>query len=123
MKTSKKFSFRDRLKSFVYAWEGIKAVLRTEHNTWIHLGLTILSIVLGFVMLISRVEFLALIVVIAMVWVTELFNTCIEKIMDLVSIEKHPRVKIIKDMAAAAVLVAAIAAIVTGAIIFIPKFF
>lgn len=123
MKTSKKFSFRDRLKSFVYAWEGIKAVLRTEHNTWIHLGLTILSIVLGFVMLISRVEFLALIVVIAMVWVTELFNTCIEKIMDLVSIEKHPWVKIIKDMAAAAVLVAAIAAIVTGAIIFIPKFF
>lgn len=123
MKTSKKFSFRDRLKSFVYAWEGIKAVLRTEHNTWIHLGLTILSIVLGFVMLISRVEFLALIAVIAMVWVTELFNTCIEKIMDLVSIEKHPRVKIIKDMAAAAVLVAAIAAIVTGAIIFIPKFF
>ena len=123
MKTSKKFSCRDRLKSFVYAWEGIKAVLRTEHNTWIHLGLTILSIVLGFVMLISRVEFLALIVVIAMVWVTELFNTCIEKIMDLVSIEKHPRVKIIKDMAAAAVLVAAIAAIVTGAIIFIPKFF
>ena len=123
MKTSKKFSFRDRLKSFVYAWAGIKAVLRTEHNTWIHLGFTILSIVLGFVMLISRVEFLALIVVIAMVWVTELFNTCIEKIMDLVSIEKHPRVKIIKDMAAAAVLVAAIAAIVTGAIIFIPKFF
>ena len=123
MKTSKKFSFRDRLKSFVYAWEGIKAVLRTEHNTWIHLGLTILSIVLGFVMLISRVEFLALIAVIAMVWVTELFNTCIEKIMDLVSIEKHPRVKIIKDIAAAAVLVAAIAAIVTGAIIFIPKFF
>ena len=123
MKSSKKFSFRDRLKSFVYAWEGIKAVLRTEHNTWIHLGLTILSIVLGFVMLISRVEFLALIVVIAMVWVTELFNTCIEKIMDLVSIEKHPRVKIIKDIAAAAVLVAAIAAIVTGAIIFIPKFF
>ena len=123
MKTSKKFSFRDRLKSFVYAWAGIKAVLRTEHNTWIHLGLTILSIVLGFVMLISRVEFLALIVVIAMVWVTELFNTCIEKIMDLVSIEKHPRVKIIKDIAAAAVLVAAIAAIVTGAIIFIPKFF
>lgn len=123
MKTSKKFSFRDRLKSFVYAWEGIKAVLRTEHNTWIHLGLTILSIVLGFVMLISRVEFLALIAVIAMVWVTELFNTCIEKIMDLVSIEKHPWVKIIKDMAAAAVLVAAIAAIVTGAIIFIPKFF
>ena len=123
MKTSKKFSFRDRLKSFVYSWAGIKAVLRTEHNTWIHLGLTILSIVLGFVMLISRVEFLALIAVIAMVWVTELFNTCIEKIMDLVSIEKHPRVKIIKDMAAAAVLVAAIAAIVTGAIIFIPKFF
>ena len=123
MKSSKKFSFRDRLKSFVYAWEGIKAVLRTEHNTWIHLGLTILSMVLAFVMLISRVEFLALIAVIAMVWVTELFNTCIEKIMDLVSIEKHPRVKIIKDMAAAAVLVAAIAAIVTGAIIFIPKFF
>lgn len=121
--SSKKFSFADRFKSFAYAWAGMKAVLKTEHNTWIHLCLSIVSIALGFVLNISRGEFLALIIVIAMVWVTELFNTCFEKTMDLINVEKHPQIKLIKDMAAAAVLISAIAAVIVGALIFIPKIF
>jgi len=68
-------------------------------------------------------EFLMLIAVIAMVWIAELFNTCIEKLIDFVSTEKHPQIKLIKDMAAAAVMIASVAALLVGAIIFIPKIF
>ncbi len=119
----KKFSFGDRLKSFVYAWDGIKAVLKTEHNTWIHLFLTTMAIVAGFFLKIERLEWMALLIVISFVWMAELFNTCLEKVMDFLSLEKHPQIKLIKDMAAAAVLIASLAAIAVGCLIFIPKFF
>jgi diacylglycerol kinase len=56
-----------------------------------------------------------------MVWVAEIFNTAIEKTMDFISRERHPQIKLIKDLAAAAVLVTAFSALITGAIIFIPK--
>ena len=59
----------------------------------------------------------------AMVWMAELFNTAIEKTMDFISKEAHPQIKLVKDLAAAAVLIAAIAAVLVGALIFIPKLF
>jgi diacylglycerol kinase len=117
----RKFSWKERGNSFTYAWDGIKAVMRTEHNTWIHLGLTVAAIALGFVLHISKGEFIALILVMTMVWVAEIFNTAIEKTMDFISRERHPQIKLIKDLAAAAVLVTAFSALITGAIIFIPK--
>ena len=58
---------------------------------------------------------------IGFVWTTEIINTAIEKIMNLISEEQRPEIRIIKDMSAAAVLIAAIAALVTGCIVFIPK--
>ncbi len=63
-----------------------------------------------------------LVVVTGFVWAAEIFNTAIEKIMDYISIDREPEIKFIKDVAAAAVLVAAITAFITGCIIFIPKF-
>jgi diacylglycerol kinase len=120
---TKKFSFKDRLKSFSYAWDGIKAVLKTEHNTWIHLLLTTLAIAAGFLLKIERVEWMALLIVISFVWMAELFNTCLEKVMDFLSLENHPQIKLIKDMAAAAVLIASLVAVVVGCLIFIPKLF
>jgi diacylglycerol kinase len=117
----KRFSTKERLNSFVYAWAGIKAALRTEHNTWIHLTLTIASFGLAIALRIGRGEWMALVIAIAMVWTAELFNTVIEKIMDFLSTERHPQIKAIKDMAAAAVLVTALAAVIVGLLIFIPK--
>ncbi len=119
----RKFSWKERGNSFGYAWDGIKAVLRTEHNTWIHLALTLMAIVLGIVLKISAGEFTALIIVMTMVWTAEIFNTAIEKTMDFISKEKHPQIKLVKDLAAAAVLLTALAALAVGAIIFIPKLF
>ena len=117
----RQFSFAHRLNSFRYAWSGLKAVLKNEHNTWIHLFLSIASVASGIFFKISKSEWMALVLVIAMVWAAEIFNTCIEKIMDFLSTDNHPQIKIIKDMAAAAVMITSIAAILVGCIIFIPK--
>lgn len=119
----KKFSTKERFKSFTYAWSGVKLLFQSEHNTIIHLVLTILAVILGVVFHISRAEWMALIIVISMVWTAELLNTAIEKTMDFISKERLPQIKLIKDLAAAAVLVAAIAAVMVGGLIFIPKFF
>jgi diacylglycerol kinase len=62
------------------------------------------------------------VIVIGLVWVTEILNTCIEKAMDVITIEHHPQIKIIKDLAAGAVLIAALVAVIVGSFIFIPKF-
>lgn len=115
------FSLRARINSFRYAGQGIAAFLRSEHNAWIHAISTVGVLILAAVTGLTRHEWLALVFVIALVWVTEMINTCIERIMDYLTTERKPEVKFIKDLAAGAVLVAAIAALITGGIIFIPK--
>ena len=118
---TEKFSLKKRSQSFGYAFAGIIRFFRTEHNAWIHLAATIGVIVLGIVLGVTAIETAFLVFAIGFVWVAELFNTCIEKIMDFISTEKHPKIQIIKDMAAGAVLVAAITALIIGIAIFIPK--
>jgi len=117
----KPFSWKSRFKSSLYAWSGLKALMRTEHNAWIHLGATIAVVLLSIEFSISSTEAIALIIVAALVWMGELFNTAIEKSIDFVSTGIHPQIKTIKDLSAAAVLIAAIAAVLVGLIIFIPK--
>lgn len=119
----KAFSVRARLQSFRYAFAGLKAVLRTEHNAYIHLALTAAAFILGVVLRITAGEFMLLILAMAAVWMAELFNTAIEKTADLISKEQHPQIEVIKDVSAAAVLIAAVAAFVVGCFIFIPKLF
>lgn len=118
---NKPFSWKARFKSFLYAWSGFKALMKTEHNAWIHLGATIAVIFLSIEFSISSTEAIALIIVAALVWMAELFNTAIEKSIDFISTELHPQIKMIKDLSAAAVLVTSIAAALVGFIIFIPK--
>jgi len=117
----KPFSFKARLKSFSYAWCGLKALIRLEHNAFIHLAFTVAVFCLSILFQISSTEAMALIIVSALVWMAELINTAIEKSIDFVSTEVHPQIKRVKDLAAAAVLVAAVAAVAVGAIIFLPK--
>lgn len=115
------FSWKARLKSFVYAWEGIVRFFRVEHNAQIHLGVTFLVLVLSVALGLNKWEAIAVVFSIAFVWIAEMVNTAIEKAMDLISVEKNPQIKLIKDIAAGAVLVAAIAAVIVGCFIFIPK--
>jgi len=115
------FSLRARAKSFRYAWEGLKGLLATEHNCYIHLALTVTVVLLACVFRVSPLEVAVIVFAIALVWIAELINTAIEKTADLISKEKHPQIRLIKDVAAAAVLIAAIAAAIVGCTIFIPK--
>lgn len=116
-----KFSLRQQVRSLGYAWEGIVFFFSKEHNAVFHLIATVSVIFLAFIFDISATEAIALTVVTGLVWAAELFNTAIEKTMDLITDKKHSSVKFIKDVAAAAVLVAAMTALLTGAFVFVPK--
>lgn len=113
---------RRRLLSFKYAFNGIAAFLYTEPHARIHAVATVLVIALSAWCSLSAPQWIAIVIVTGMVWITEMLNTIIEKMMDHLSPEYHPRVKWIKDVAAGAVLIATIVAVVTGAVIFLPYF-
>ena len=110
-------------KSFGFAFEGLKTCLRQEPNFRIHSILAIAAVVLAFYLEISRLEWIGLVLVIGLVFATELVNTSIEAVVNLLSPEKQESAKIAKDVGAAAVLFSAITALVVGALLFIPKFF
>jgi len=114
-------SLRSRGKSFRFAFNGISVFFKQEPNAILHIIATILVFVAAIFFDITKTEWIAIIVVTGFVWVAELLNTAIEKIMDFIQPAYHPSVKYIKDVSAAAVLLSAITAILTGAIIFIPK--
>ena len=116
------FSIGARLKSFQYAWEGLRAFFSGQHNAIVHAIATGVLIVICLFVKLSATELLFLAVVTGLVWMAELFNSAIEKLCDLVSPGYNPKIKYIKDVAAAAVLVSAILAVAVALIIFIPKF-
>jgi diacylglycerol kinase (ATP) len=119
----KQFSIAERIKSFRFAFAGIRAFFKTQHNALIHLFATVLVFVAALFCNLSLNEWVALLIVTGFVWVSEIFNTAIEAMMDHLSPGQHPKVKFIKDVAAAAVLVAAVTAVAVGCFIFIPKLF
>ena len=121
MKSDKPFSIQARLKSFVYAFEGIKAFLRYEPQALIHVIAASAVIIAGFYFKMSTTEWLAIIFAIGIVVVSEMLNTAIEKLTDMVSPEIHPQAKVVKDVAAGAVLVASIVAAAIGLLVFLPK--
>jgi diacylglycerol kinase (ATP) len=115
------FSIKARLKSFRYAFEGLNSFFITQHNALIHLLMTLLAFSGAVLFNVNKSEVIALILSAGFVWAAELFNTAIEKLADMVSKDLDPRIKFIKDVSAAAVLLSAVAAFFTGAIIFLPK--
>lgn len=120
MKQAAKF-ISGRLKSISYAAKGIHAFLSTETHAVVHAAATAVVVAACFFFPVSAKEIIALLIVTGMVWVAELLNTAIEKMMNFLSPQKSTEVKFIKDVAAGAVLLAALTAILVGGIIFIPK--
>ena len=116
-----KFSLRNRITSFRYAISGILAFIWQEHNARIHTVATLAVIIAGIVFHVSYSEAATLAVVTGGVWIMEMLNTCLERMADVVHPAAHPTIKFIKDLAAGAVLVAAITAVVVALFIFIPK--
>lgn len=123
MKSNKPFSIQARLKSFVYAFAGIKDFFRFEAQALLHLIAALSVIVAGFYFHISTHEWMAVCFAIGLVIVSEMLNTAIEKLTDMVSPELNPKAKVVKDLAAGAVLVASVVAAVIGCLVFWPKVF
>lgn len=108
-------------RSFGYAFRGLGMMLTTQANARIHAGATLLAIGSGFWFSISRAEWCVVVAVIGLVWTAEGVNTALETVVDLVSPETHPLAGRAKDVAAGAVLCAALAALVIGVLIFGPR--
>ncbi|HEY8402456.1 MAG TPA: diacylglycerol kinase family protein [Cytophagaceae bacterium] len=109
------------LRSFRFAFQGLRWVVASENNARIHLLASMVVVTMGFLLRLKDSEWLWIISAIAAVWITETLNTAIEKLTDLVSPDFNPKAGVVKDIAAAAVLIAALYALIVGTIIFIPK--
>lgn len=109
------------IRGFGFAFKGLWHACKTQLNFRVHLFCATIAIALGWYLKLSTAEWLWIILSIGMVLLTELINTAIELLVDLVSPGYNEKAGHIKDMCAAAVLVTAITALVIGIVIFLPK--
>ena len=121
MKSDRPFSIQARLKSFVYAFDGVRFFIRFEAQATIHLIAIVTVLGAGYWFKISSMEWIAVVFAIGIVVAAEMLNTAIEKLTDMVSPEFSLKAKVVKDLAAGAVLMASFVAAVVGLIVFLPK--
>jgi diacylglycerol kinase (ATP) len=114
--------FLSRIQSFRHAFRGWFYVLRTQRNAWIHSVIATAVFFVGLWLELSLIEWAVIILTAAFVFTAEFINTAIEVVVDLASPDEHPLARIGKDVGAAAVLVAALAAILIGLLILGPPF-
>lgn len=118
----KRFSVVRRAKSFTHAGRGVWLVIKTTHNAWIEIALLFLAIACGAYFHITETDWMLIVFAAGLVLAAEAFNTAIEIDMDLTSPEYHPFARDTKDVAAGAVLIAALTAAIIGLLIFAPHF-
>lgn len=104
-----------------HAWAGLLHVVRTQRHARWHALVSLVVVVLGIGLQVSRLEWLALILAMGLVWCAEIFNTAIEIACDVISKDPHPLIGLAKDVAAGAVLFAAFVAAAVGAGVFVPR--
>jgi len=121
MSVKKELTFRKRWSSFACAFRGIILFLREQPNARIHFVAAVGAVMAGIFLSISLAEWIVVTIVIGFVLSAELFNSSIEELVNIISPEYQKRAGNIKDLAAGAVLVAAITALTVGLIIFLPR--
>lgn len=109
---------RNLIDSFNNAINGIIAAIKSERNMKIHVFAAIVVFILSLLFDISKTEFMIVCIAVSMVIVSELFNTAIEEIVDMITTGYHPKVKIIKDVAAGAVMASTFFAVIIGYFVF-----
>ena len=109
------------LHSFNWAFDGIVHALRHERNMWVHFAIAGLVLLASLFFALSRLEVIAVLVAISFVLITEMLNTAVEQVVDLITDEEDPRAQIAKDVAAGAVLIAAVNAIAVAYLVFYDK--
>lgn len=110
----------ERLESFGHALRGVITLLRSEPHAQLHTLATLLVVVLGLVLGLSRTDWQSLLLVVGLVWLAEGMNTALEFLCDAAVPVHHPLVGKAKDVAAASVLICALLALVMAGLIFFP---
>ena len=105
---------------FVDAGRGFAYLVKTERNARIHLAAVTAVFIAGLLFNITPGEWCIIVIASALVWIAEAFNTAVERVTDLLSPEIHEQAGNAKDVAAAGVMMAAIAAVAVGAWVFLP---
>ena len=116
----KNFSLKGRLQSLQCALSGLRLMIRSQHNAWLHALASATVIALGYLLQISRNDWCWLVLALVAVWTAEAMNTALELLADVASPEFHPLVEKAKDVAAGAVLLSAIGSVVIGLLVFGP---
>lgn len=119
---TERFSIVARAKSFTHAGRGLRIFFKSTHNAWVHVVVLVIGVGLGTFFHISSADWALLILAAGLVLTAEAVNTAIEIDINLTSPEYHPYARDTKDVAAGAVLIAAVAAALIGVVIFAPHF-
>ncbi len=112
---------KNLIDSFNNAISGIMYAVRKERNIKIHITAAVSVLLLSLFFKLTRVEFLIVCLTIGIVIICELFNTAVEAIVDIIVDVYHPKAKVVKDVAAGAVLVAAFISLVVAYFIFFDR--
>lgn len=115
-------TFTGRLRSVRCAVRGIRIMLHSQHNAWLHAAATLLVCLAGFALGISAAQWCWLVLAIMSVWTAEALNTALEFLTDVASPSFHPIAGKAKDVAAGAVLISAVGSMVIGALVLGPPF-
>jgi diacylglycerol kinase len=115
------FKIRDRVTSFSYAIKGLRTLVKDEHNYRIHLVISLITVILGFVFQLNVSEWISIVLAMGLVLVAEIVNTAIERIVDFISPGYNEPAGLIKDIGAGAVLVSSCIAVIVGVLVFLPK--
>lgn len=122
MESKEKIVDQKRLRnSFKYAFEGIKTAYKEEQNLRVHTIAAILVVIASYILKLSTFEFSICLILIGLVLMAEFFNTAIENMVDMITLENNPYAKKAKDVAAAGVLIFVFFSSIIGVIIFLPK--
>lgn len=121
--TKKESFFVNRLKSVAFAFNGAWLLLKTEPSIKIQVFIGITMTLIGFLVDLSATEWILQTLTIGIIIALEGLNTAIEEIADFIHPEYHPRIGLIKDLAAGAVFIFALVALIVGGIIYFPKIF
>jgi diacylglycerol kinase (ATP) len=109
------------LDSFNFAFEGIIHVLRTQRNLRIHFAVAVAVLIFALIVDVTKMELISLLISVTFVLIAEMLNTAVEAAIDIATTSFDPMAKLAKDIAAGAVLIAAINAIAVGYIVFSGK--
>ena len=120
MARGRRLTFDGRVRSVKFALRGVRAMMGSQHNAWIHAAATVTVVATGLIVGLSASSWACIVLATGSVWTAEALNTACEFLTDVASPDFHPLAEKAKDVAAGAVLLAAIEAVIVGGLVFWP---